>query len=265
MLNNIKSKRFFRQSLGKHLKCPKCGCQKYIHKLKGKDKRYFCTVCRYKFSLKTLAGFKHANLDYSQLYALVWCFSQNKTLKDAHDWSGASLGSIRARYAKLRQQLSGRLDQSQLWGHFICDESFMGRQKTGNQAIVMGAVSHDFKDLRLEVIKDQEQDSIEGFLTKHLDHTSLITSDGFSSYEDIEWLGYGHDFEVHDRGRFKKTVPIERIWGLFKTFITRTYHHIWKEKLPEYLVEFQFKFIHRQNIKNPLYLAKFLRPPVPDC
>ena len=259
-----KAKSFFRKSLGKHIVCPKCGFKKFVRKLKRKDRRYFCSHCRYKFSLKLTVGFKHSNLDYDQLYSLVWCFSQNKTVKDVIVWSNVSCMSARDNYSRLRGRLSFKLDKNLIWGHFICDECFVGKQKTENQAIVAGAVSHDFQDLRLSIIPDRDQDSIEGFLHQNIKPSSLITSDGLLSYSDIEWMGYGHDFEIHEKGEIKKTTPIERVWGLFKTFIMRTYHHIWKEKLQEYLVEFQVKFIHRKNIKNPLYLAKMLHSSVPN-
>jgi len=161
--------------------------------------------------------------------------------------------------------LAPSLPTSKLFGAFACDESFIGKRKTGNQAIVMGAVDKDFTDLRLEVIPDREQGSIEGFLDSHIERGSLIISDAHVSYMGLEQVGYAHKVENHSAGHFKETVPIERVWGLFDTQIKRSYQHITKEKLPEYLVEFQFKFLHRKNRRNPLYIANILTNPVPNC
>ncbi|MCL5094288.1 MAG: IS1595 family transposase [Patescibacteria group bacterium] len=254
-----------RSNIGKHIPCPKCSRKKYVRRLKGKDKRYFCAKCRYKFSLKNLVGFKYSNLNYKQIYHLLHCFGNNKSHQDVIDWTGVSYPTSRLNYSRIRTGLKPHLDTDKLTGKFVCDECFVGKQKTNNQAIVMGAVDSTFTNLRLEVIPDREQDSIEKFLEIHIEPTSLIVSDAFSSYFDIGFMGYNHLIENHSKGRFQETVPIERVWGLFKTSITRSYHHIHKEKLPEYLVEFQFKFIHRKYRRNPLYIAKMLTKTVPDC
>ena len=71
-------------------------------------------------------------------------------------------------------------------------------------------------------------------------------------------MGYGHQRENHSKFQLKKSVPIERVWALFKTLIKRTYHHIWKEKLPEYLVEFRARFNHRQIVNIPANLLSYL-------
>lgn len=263
-ITEVQARKKLRSHFGKHLICPKCKRKKYIKRLRGNDKRYFCKKCRYKFSLKSLLSFKHSNLGYRQIYHLVNCFGNNKSLKEVSDWTGASEATARLNYSRIRHRLALTLKKDRLWGHFVCDECFVGKRKTGNQALVMGAVDRTFTQLRLEIIPDLEQDSIEKFLDNHIEPSSLITSDGLPSYFSIGDLGYGHDFEIHEKGRFEKTVPIERIWGLFKTFLTRSYHHIRKEKLSEYLVEFQFKFIHRKNRRNPLYIAKILSSTVPN-
>jgi transposase-like protein len=263
-LNEVQARKKLRSNLGKHLSCPKCQRKKYVKKMKGNDKRYFCTKCRHKFSLKGLVGFKHSNLDYIQIYRTIYCFGNNKSHKDVIDWTGVTYPTSRFNYSRIRAGLLPHLPTEKLSGKFICDECYVGKRKNDNQSIVMGGVSDDFTDLRLQIIPDREQDSIEGFLTKHYEPTSLIVSDGLSSYFDIGWLGYGHDYEIHEKGQLDKSVPIERVWGLFKTFYRRSYHHINKEMLQEYLVEFQFKFIHRKNRNNPLYIAKILTKAVPN-
>ena len=264
-LTETEARKKLRGNLGKHIECPKCHKKKYVRKMKGKDKRYHCSKCRHKFSLKSLTGFKHSNLDFKQIYYLLHCFGNNKTHKDVIDWLGVSYPTSRLNYSKIRKGLEASLDKGKISGIFACDECFVGKKKTGNQALVMGAVDVLFADVRLEVIPDRDQDSVEGFIFSNIETDSKIISDGWSSYQGIEYMGYAHDTEIHEKGQFKKTVPIERVWGLFKTFLRRNYHHIHKETLPEYLVEFQFKFIHREYRNNPLYIAKILTNPVPNC
>lgn len=263
-LTEVAARKNLRSNLGKHLECPNCQRKKYVKKMKGKDKRYYCTKCRHKFSLKSLVGFKYSNLDYKQMYYLLYCFGNNKTHKDVIDWTGVSYQTSRFNYSRIRGHLEPHLSTEKLSGKFVCDECFVGKRKNDNQSIVMGGVSDDFADVRLSIIPDREQDSIEGFLVKNYEPDSMIVSDGWSSYWDIGYMGYGHESEIHEKGQLEKSVPIERVWGLFKTFYRRSYHHINKEMLEEYLVEFQFKFIHRKNRNNPLYIAKILTKAVPN-
>jgi len=262
-LTETEAKKKLRSNLGSHITCPKCQRKNYVRRMKGKDTRYHCTKCRHKFSLKSVIGFEGSHLNYTQIYRVLYCFGNNKTHKDVMDWTGVSYTTSRFNYQRIRNKLELSLNTDKLSGIFACDECFVGKRKTGNQALVMGAVDATFSDLRLSVIPDREQDSIEGFIDTHINTDSLIISDGLPSYGGLEYMGYAHDNEVHAKGQFEKTVPIERVWGLFKTFLRRNYHHINKETLPEYLVEFQFKFIHRKYRHNPLYIGKILINPVP--
>lgn len=263
-VTETKARQVLRQNLGKHLSCPKCSRKKYVRKLKGSDKRYHCTKCRYKFSLKTVTGFKHANLSYRQVYHTMRCFSDDKTLKDVRDWADVSYPTARLGYDRIRTHLERKAPTTKLYGRIICDESFVGRQKTDNQALLMGGVDKGFTEARLQVIPDRGQDSIEGFIHAHVEELSMIVSDGLGSYLGLPDVGYGHEYEVHEDGQFELTSDIERVWALFDTMMTRSYHHITKEKLADYAVEFQYKFNHRKQRRNPLYLAKILSLPVPD-
>lgn len=241
--------------------CPTCGKKHWMKYLRN-DGRYFCSRCRKKCSLKQLAGFTSSKLSWQQIYYLIVCFYFNFPLKVAMVLSGLSYPTIRSYYRLMRQRMPNFKD-IYFGGKVITDEAYIGRQRHDNQVLIMGAVSHDFTKLALEVIPDREQDSIEGFLNRHIDPMSLIISDGNSAYGDITWMGYGHDSEIHEHNQFKKTVPIERIWGLFKTRLKRTYHHIHKESIQEYLSEFQSKFLTRKTLNNPHDLAKILIKPVP--
>ena len=240
------------------LRCQRKHWMKYLRR----DGRYFCSRCRQKYSLKQLAGFNGSRLSWTQIYYLIACFYFSFPLKVAQVMSGLSYPTVRSYYRQLRTKMPNFKD-IYFGGQVIADEAYVGRQRHDNQALVMGAVSRDFSQLALEVIPDREQASIEGFLHRHIDPISLVISDGNPAYEDIGFMGYGHDSEIHEHGQFKKTVPIERIWGLFKTRLKRTYHHIHKESLAEYLSEFQSKFLTRKTIKNPQDLAKILIKPVP--
>ena len=250
-----------RRYLGR-IYCPKCGKKHYIRKLP--EGRYYCRKCRYKFSLKILLGFKCSKLDYQTILKTIHCFSNRYSLKTVMDLTGLSYPSARKAYSILRLLLPN--DKHKLAGDIITDVMYVGKQKTDNQAMVSGAVNREFNYVNLQIISDQEQGMLEKFIYDHIDHNcSLITTDSHKSYSDIQWMGYGHQQENHSKFELKLSVPIERVWALFKTLIRRTYHHIWKETLPEYLVEFRARFNHKQIVNIPANLLTYLLSPCSKC
>jgi len=249
------------KTIKKHLGriyCPKCGKKHYIRRLP--EGRYYCKKCRYKFSLKTILGFKSSKLSYLQILKLIHCFSRKYTLESAMDIVLISYPTVRKSYSVLRKLLPN--DRDKLAGDVITDVAYIGKQKTDNQTMISGAVNRDFNYINLQIIPDQSQGTLEKFIYDHIDHTcSLITTDSHKSYEDIEWMGYGHNVENHSKFELKLSVPIERVWALLKTLIRRTYHHIWKENLLEYLVEFRARFNHRNIVNIPANLLSYLLDP----
>ncbi len=175
-----------------------------------------------------------------------------------------SYPTARKAYDTLRQLLPN--DRYKLAGDVITDVMYIGKQKTDNQAMVSGAVNREFNYINLEIIQDQEQGTLEKFIYDHVDHNcSLITTDSHKSYSDIQWMGYGHQQENHSKFELKLSVPIERVWALLKTLIRRTYHHIRKEKLIDYLVEFRARFNHRNIVNIPANLLTYLLSPCSRC
>lgn len=262
---NIKS--YVRETLFKkgHPICPECKRMKYFSVLN--DGRYFCSKCRKKYSLKQLAGFEGSKLTWLQIFHLIHAFSKNFTLEVAMDKAKVSYPTARRYYSILREKCKNYFNFSDLYfgGETIADETFIGKKKTNNQSIVIGVVKSDYTKLALRIIPDREQDRVEKFLWDHVIPSSKVITDGHQSYQDIKWMGYKHEFEIHEHGEIIKTLPIERIWALLKRFMRRTYDHVWKENLDEILVEFQTKFIHREIFKNPLTAFVFFINSVPTA
>lgn len=257
----LQAVKIIRKHLGR-IYCPKCNKKHYIRKLP--DGRYHCKKCRYKFSLKALLGFKCSKLNYNTILKIIHCFSNRYSLKTVTDLTRISYPTARLYYSKLRHLLPN--DKGKLAGDVITDVMYVGKQKTDNQALVSGVVNRDFNYVNLEIVPNQDQGTLEKFIYDNVDSAcSILTTDSHPSYNQIEWMGYGHQKENHSKFELKLSVPIERVWALFKTLIKRTYHHIWKEKLPEYLVEFRARFNHRNIVNNPANLLTYLLMPCSRC
>ncbi|TSC71949.1 MAG: hypothetical protein G01um101438_835 [Parcubacteria group bacterium Gr01-1014_38] len=248
----------FRQLIfGVHPRCPRCQRQN----VRVVANRYHCRSCRRKFSLTSgtwLAGMK---LSWTQLWILLWCFCHRYQPRQAASLAEVTLKSARTWYGRFRTQLPERGRVLRL--HVVADEGYFGKRRTGNQRIVAGALEPRSKEVRLRMIPDTEQDSIERFLWDHVSLQTMVWTDAHKSYGDIAWMGYGHDWEIHERGQFGKTSPIERVWSFSKWLTRRMYHHVWAENLPHSLREIEWRFSAPGTFASPLTLAEILLRPVP--
>jgi hypothetical protein len=103
------------------------------------------------------------------------------------------------------------------------DESFFGKQKYGHQTLVAGAIERDTRRLRLQVIPDRAQDTLELFLTSTVARSSLLLTDAHAGYSDLEFYGYAHERCNHSNGHFGPTNMIENMWGVMKRYLRKLY------------------------------------------
>lgn len=263
-----KSQSFVRKYLFKHgrAKCPCCKRERRFRTLG--DGRYWCRQCRRKWSLKQLAGVRGSKLSFRQIATILYCFFNNHTLQAAMDMAGVSYPTARRYYDLMRYKADAFISlhsKQKLSGQVATDGCYVGKRRNNNQALVLGAVQIDYANLALRIVPQEEQGYVEKFLEDTVATGSHILHDGHLAYNDLSWCGYTHETEYHHLNQFTLTSAIERIWALFKTFLRRRYHHVTKEKLQDYLTEFQFKFLHKQTHKNPLKFAQFLFTPVPNA
>lgn len=245
--------------------CPSCQVRRRFKTLK--DGRYFCGRCRKKYSLKILAGCKGSKLPLATIALLCRCFLQNYPLMVAQDVTGLSYPTVRRYYALFRRKGKQYMDNriSFLKGEVAIDACYVGKRRNGNQAVVLGVVQTDYENLALRIVSEEDQGCVEKFLYDTTVPWAHVIHDGHTAYEGLDWTGVTHEAEIHAWGQFKRSCPIERIWALLRTRLRRTYHHVWKEKLPEYLAEFQFKFLYRSTGKNADSFLTFLTLSTPTA
>lgn len=240
--------------------CPRCGKRCTVHR---SEERYRCRACRRPFSLTShtwLAGMK---LTWPQLWILLWCFCECYQPRQAAQQAGLSLRTVRHWYSVFRQNLPERERQLEF---LVCaDEGYFGKQVSGNQRIAAGVVEPLTNETRLRIVPDTEQDTLEGFLYAHVStDETMVYTDGHASYQDIQFMGYAHETECHEKNQLKKTVPIERVWSFAKWHMRRMYHHLWAKTLPEFLREIEWRFSQPETFENPLSFLKQTLQPVPS-
>ena len=113
--------------------------------------------------------------------------------------------------------------------------------KRGRRAIYAGR-------LRLQVLDDRSQRSLEAFVTENIEPQSLVTTDGWHGYDNLAAMGYGHESVVLDGDpeKAEKALPmIHLVFSNMKAWLLGTHHGVSAQHLPAYLNEFVFRFNRR--------------------
>lgn len=167
-------------------------CQGCSGKLAWKRNRDYgwCRACRKKIRPKAVTWFRGSKLSYRQLFLLLYCWQKRHSPGTARLATGLSYTTIRRWYWRFRSIVPKDDQKAMLSGVVEVDEAWFGRKRHGNQTIVVGGVERDTGRLKLQIIPDTEQDSLEGFLETHVARDSLVVTDCAAGYQDIQWLGY---------------------------------------------------------------------------
>jgi len=127
---------------------------------------------------------------------------------------------------------------------------------------LMMAKEKGTRKLAYDVIQgtDPQRHHATNFLFRKIKPKSKLWTDGGAIYKGIDrWWPVKHQTDLHRKWEFGKTSEIEGIFGNYRTFVRRMYHHHWSRNLEEYVREFCFRFSSPEMFKNPLfYLEKTL-------
>jgi transposase-like protein len=224
--------------------CPVCRS-----KLLFRRRYAWCASCRRKHSAKAATWLRQSNLTFQQLWLLIWCWQQKQTPGSACAIAGVSYPTVRRWFERFRRRLP--VSNMQLSGVVEVDEAFFGKQRYGRQTMVVGAIERDTRRLRLQVIPDREQDTLELFLTTCVTRQSLILTDAHAGYSDLEFYGYAHERCNHSLGHFGPTNQIENTWGVMKQALRRAYGKLTVAGLPDILREWEQRHNQPDLFYNP--------------
>lgn len=207
----------------------------------------WCRECRVKRYAKSATWLTQSNLSFQKIWLLLWCWQKQKGAGTTVDVAGVSYPTVRRWFRRFRVQLPQ--NNLKLSGIVEVDESFFGKQRFGAQTIVAGAIERDTRRVRLQVIPDRSQDSLELFLTACVDRASHLTTDAHTGYNDLEFYGYSHERCNHSNGHFGPTNMIENFWGVLKRSLRRLYGKLTLPDLSNILKEWE----QRQNNPDMFY------------
>lgn len=256
MPSEAKIKTQLRQILfGQRIRCPRCQ-RATVHR---SENRYRCRACRKPFSITSSSWLSGMKITYQQLWLLVHCWQRRYAFVATSEIVGVSHVTVRRWFRRFQYHLPENTPYFQ--GEIEIDESFVGKRRTHNQGIVIGAYHRTTKQVVLQVIPNRTQETTDRFLLNHIHTNSTVYTDGWSGYEGIDsYFGYKHQWCNHSQYEFGPTNHIEAIWSALKRFITRTYHHIRVYWLPYIVREFQARINTPKLFTTPVaYLQNSLK------
>lgn len=211
----------------------------------------WCPVCRVKIRPKALTWFRGSKLQYRQLFFLLAAWQARQSPGSVRSALNLSYGTIQRWYERFRCHIpvdSGEV----LSGVVAVDEAWFGKKRHGGQTIVIGAIETDTRRLRLQIIPDTEQDSIEAFLESWVERSSHLITDCGSGYSGVEWLGYTREAYNHSTGHFGMSNHIECIWSAMKRHLRKLYGCVPTTYLQSFLNEWMARHNQRSLFESPL-------------
>ena len=206
-------------------------------------------MCRHTFSIKSVCWLKGSKLSLEQIWLLLWCWQKQVPVKQTVDILGLSYPTVFNWFKKFREHIPKERTDALLCGDVACDEMF-----TKDTAII-GAKQKGTRNIVLQVLyeKDPNKRHAMEFMTKFVKTNSNLFTDGSGIYRGIgNTHNVSHTYEVHSRFEFTLTAEIEGLWGVFRTFVRRMYHHVTYKHLESIVCEFCLRFRRDKIFNSPL-------------
>ena len=242
-------------TFGKRPFCPRCGSSH----IKRSEKRYRCPKCRKPFSMTSASWLRGMKISYQELWFLLYCWQKKIPFHLTVEMSKLSHMTVRRWRRRFQEHLV--YESPLLKGLVEIDESFIGKRKTNNQQIVLGAWSRRQRRVVLRCVSNRDQGTTDRFILRHVTNKeTTIFTDSAGCYQGIDtFFGYEHITCNHSIFHFGPTNLIENIWSRFKRFITRIYHHYHKKWLSLLVREFEARINNPELFESPdIYLQTSL-------
>lgn len=253
-LNQIPSEAQIRKLIrkirfGKNVFCPICKGRRVFKY----ENRYRCRDCRKPFSLLSGTWLSGTKLPYRQLWALLWCWQCRIPVKQARALLKLSDEAVRGWYRTFRLQVP---ETAPILDTLVQMDEAYGKGWT----LVLAKQINTRKLAYVMLPGSVQRHHALAFVGQHIAPGSRVNTDGAAIYKKMEqWWPVTHQSDIHSKFEFAQTSEIEGMFGCFRTFIRRMYHHGTAAKMPEYVREFCARFSSPEMFENPrVYLLNTL-------
>ena len=242
--------------------CPKCLNTNYY--LIKQRNRYQCCNCRYQASVTVGTVMDRSHISLKKWFWAIYLVSTDKRGHSATALQRELGICYKSAWYLLQRIRTAMLDREldyMLSGLIEMDDAYLngpgdggGKRGRGTEkAKVVVAVSLDDKNhpefVKMQVVDRLDSDTLGAFAEMNIENGSTISTDAYSSYNQLKKDGYNHLPKVFNPKEDSEHLKwLHVIVSNAKAFIHGTYHGLDKKHLQFYLDEFCFRFNRRFNI-----------------
>jgi len=258
---------------GKTVKCPYCD-SKRIHAYKDKAHRYKCYNCKKSFSPLVHTIFQDTKLKLPDWFLITSLLLHAKSGMSASELSRHLELPVKTTWLTSMKLRCAMIDKkSQLHGVLEMDESYFAsthklakstskskpvlstvlqKRGRGTSKVSVVGITEKGGGVRTKVIEKLTTRNLTAMLLHYAKtEDSVLVTDGFRSYdrmnEVIEHLQVRHKDKKKGGANVNQ---IEGYWGYVKNGLRGSFKSISRRYLPFYLVEFEYKYNHRNQKEN---------------
>ncbi len=266
---------------GKVVRCTFCSSNK-VKAIKTEQGRYSCKNCKRSFSVLVGTIFEETRLQLPQWFQIITLMLNAKSSISAKEIQrNIGVTYKTAYYTCMRIRVGMLMPETKLNGIIEMDESYFSskarskhkipddevslstatpkRGRGTNKVSVVGMVQRK-GNVKTKIIEKLTKRNLLFMLKSNAkSDNSILMTDGFRSYIELE--KYIDRLVINHSKQYSRGIvhinTIEGFWSYVKNGIKGSFKSVSKKYLPLYLVEFEWKFNHRNFKGNEL--EKFLK------
>jgi len=252
--------------------CPECG---HGRGWRLGDARLMCAACGSRTSVTAGTIFDRTRTPLTVWFTACWLFSIGKDGISALSLKRTlEIGSYQTAWAMLHRLRSVlvRPGRDRLSGVVEVDETYFGGEEPGlrggrakgKKSLVAIAVERrepkGFGRCRMAILADASTDSLQAFLTDHVQEGSTVVTDGWQPYRKATGDRYIHQRHVVPGPQAAKLLPgVHRVASLAKRWLLGTHQGSADDAhLASYLGEFVFRFNRRRSRSRGMVFYRVL-------
>lgn len=239
--------------------CKQCGMVTTHHKV-GKRPCYACARCGSHVYPMVGTIFEKSVTPLKLWFYAIFLISSTRSgisAKQLQRELGVTYKTAWRIFHAIRSLL--REDTKPMSGEVEIDETYIGGKAhgkrgrgAGNKTLVFGMAQRQ-GDLKAFATSNVKHSTIYPIMKQHILPQSMIYTDEFTTYDNLNQQGYHHKWVQHASKVYVSgnahTNTIEGFWSVLKRGIDGVYHAVSEKHLQGYINEYSFRYNHRQDDK----------------
>jgi len=245
---------------GTRILCPACGVEASFHAM-TKRRAFACQECGHHIYPAAGTIFHKSRTNLTKWFFAMYLMTSTRhgvAAKEVQRQLGVTYKCAWRMCHELRKLMATADYSGPLSGHVEIDETHVGGKSkfkhrsqrfgkgggTKNKTIVFGMVERVGR-IVAGPVPDTSQHTLEPIILENVERGATISSDDFTSYNDLRNSGFDHETINHRREEWRRgehhTNTIEGHWGHFKRAIRGTHVSISGKHMWKYVSEFSYR------------------------